>query len=60
MTVRMYVRHHVTDFAAWRKVYDAFDAKSYAALSRKSESVRLPLSVPGAVSVPRLAGKDEI
>jgi hypothetical protein len=27
MTVRMYVRHHVTDFAAWRKVYDAFDAK---------------------------------
>ncbi len=27
MTVRMYVRHHVTDSAAWRKAYDAFDAK---------------------------------
>jgi quinol monooxygenase YgiN len=24
--VRMYVRHEVTDYAAWRKVYDGFDA----------------------------------
>jgi hypothetical protein len=24
--VRMYVRHEVTDYAAWRKVYDDFDA----------------------------------
>jgi hypothetical protein len=23
--VRMYVRHEVTDYAAWRKAYDAFD-----------------------------------
>jgi hypothetical protein len=42
------------------KRYDAFDAKSYAALSRKSESVRLPLSVPGAVSVPRLADRSRV
>ena len=27
MTVRIYVRHDVTDYAAWRKAYDAFDAK---------------------------------
>ena len=60
MTVRIYVRHHVADSAAWRKAYDAFDAKSYAALSRKSESVRLPLSVPGAVSVPRLADRSRV
>jgi hypothetical protein len=25
--VRMYVRHDVTDYAAWRKIYDAFDAE---------------------------------
>jgi ABC-type sugar transport system substrate-binding protein len=25
--VRMYVRHEVSDYAAWRKVYDGFDAK---------------------------------
>jgi hypothetical protein len=25
--VRMYVRHDVADYAAWRKVYDAFDAE---------------------------------
>src|SRR2546428_14121077 len=24
--VRMYVRHEVTDYAAWRKAYDGFDA----------------------------------
>ena len=24
--VRMFVRHEVTDYAAWRKVYDGFDA----------------------------------
>ena len=24
--VRMYVHHEVTDYAAWRKVYDGFDA----------------------------------
>ena len=24
--VRMFVRHTVTDYAAWRKAYDAFDA----------------------------------
>jgi len=24
--VRMYVRHEVTDYATWRKTYDAFDA----------------------------------
>src|SRR6266404_1490572 len=24
--VRMYIRHEVADYAAWRKVYDAFDA----------------------------------
>ena len=27
MTVRIYVRHDVTDYTAWRKAYDAFDAK---------------------------------
>jgi len=27
MTVRIYVHHDVTDYAAWRKAYDAFDAK---------------------------------
>jgi hypothetical protein len=27
MTVRIYIRHNVTDYAAWRKTYDAFDAK---------------------------------
>ena len=27
MTVRIYIRHNVTDYAAWRKAYDAFDAK---------------------------------
>jgi quinol monooxygenase YgiN len=27
MTVRIYIRHDVTDYAAWRKTYDAFDAK---------------------------------
>jgi quinol monooxygenase YgiN len=27
MTVRIYVRHDVTDYAAWRKVYKAFDAQ---------------------------------
>jgi len=26
MSVRIFVRHEVTDYAAWRKVYDAFDA----------------------------------
>jgi len=25
--VRMFVRHRVNDFEAWRKVYDAFDAE---------------------------------
>ena len=25
--VRMYVHHEVNDYAAWRKVYNAFDAK---------------------------------
>ena len=25
--VRMFVRHEVADYAAWRKVYDAFDAE---------------------------------
>ena len=25
--VRLYVRHPVTDYAAWRQVYDAFDAE---------------------------------
>jgi quinol monooxygenase YgiN len=25
--VRMYIRHDVTDYAAWRKVYDGFDAE---------------------------------
>ena len=25
--VRMYVRHEVTDYAAWRKIYDGFDAR---------------------------------
>jgi len=25
--VRMYVRHEVADYASWRQVYDAFDAK---------------------------------
>ena len=24
--VRMYVRHEVTDYPAWRKIYDGFDA----------------------------------
>jgi len=24
--VRLFVRHKVSDYAAWRKVYDAFDA----------------------------------
>ena len=27
MTVRIYIRHNVTDYADWRKTYDAFDAK---------------------------------
>jgi quinol monooxygenase YgiN len=27
MTVRVYIRHNVTDYATWRKTYDAFDAK---------------------------------
>jgi quinol monooxygenase YgiN len=26
--VRMYARHHVADYDAWRKVYDAFDRES--------------------------------
>ena len=26
MSVRIFVRHEVTDYAAWRKVYDAFNA----------------------------------
>ena len=26
--VRMYVRHQVTDYSTWRKVYDAFDKAS--------------------------------
>jgi hypothetical protein len=25
--VRLYVRHKVADYAAWRQVYDAFDAE---------------------------------
>jgi hypothetical protein len=25
--VRMYIRHDVTDYAAWRKAYDDFDAR---------------------------------
>jgi hypothetical protein len=25
--VRMYIRHEVTDYATWRKVYDGFDAE---------------------------------
>ena len=27
MTVRIFVRHDVTDFAAWRKAYNDFDEK---------------------------------
>jgi hypothetical protein len=27
MTVRVHVRHDVTDYAAWRKAYNGFDAK---------------------------------
>jgi quinol monooxygenase YgiN len=26
LDVRMFIRHEVTDYAAWRKVYDGFDA----------------------------------
>ena len=26
MSVRIFVRHEVTDYTAWRKVYDAFNA----------------------------------
>jgi hypothetical protein len=26
MAVRMFVRHRVTDYPAWREAYDAFDA----------------------------------
>ena len=29
--VRMYARHQVADYDAWRKVYDAFDRESLGA-----------------------------
>ena len=34
---RMYVRHQVADYAAWRQVYDAFDRES---LARSSSIIR--------------------
>ncbi len=56
--VRMYVRHDVADYAAWRKVYDAFDAtrrKMGVTAQAVYQSVDNPNDVTGAHDFKSLA-----
>jgi len=48
--VRMYVRHEVTDYAAWRKVYDAFDA-TRRKLGMTAQAVYRSVDNPSDVTV---------
>jgi hypothetical protein len=48
--VRMYVRHDVADYAAWRKVYDGFDAERIG-LGVTAQSVYRSLDNPNDVTV---------
>jgi heme-degrading monooxygenase HmoA len=46
--IRMFARHQVTDYEAWRKVYDAFDRES---LGVRRHSVYRGLDDPNEVTV---------
>jgi quinol monooxygenase YgiN len=46
--VRMFARHQVADYDAWRKVYDAFDRES---LGVRSHAVYQTLDDPNEVTV---------
>jgi hypothetical protein len=48
--VRMYVRHDVADYAAWRKVYDGFDAER-TGLGVTAQAVYRSLDNPNDVTV---------
>jgi len=48
--VRMYVRHEVTDYAAWRKIYDGFDA-TRRKLGVTAQSVYQSIDNPNDVTV---------
>ena len=48
--VRMFVRHEVTDYAAWRKVYDDFDA-TRGKLGVTDQAVYLSVDNPNDVTV---------
>ncbi len=45
---RMYVRHQVADYAAWRQVYDAFDRDS---LGARAHAVYQAVDDPNDVTV---------
>jgi hypothetical protein len=47
--VRMYVRHDVADYAAWRKVYDGFDAERIG-LGVTAQSVYRSLDNPNGLA----------
>jgi quinol monooxygenase YgiN len=46
--VRMFARHKVTDYDAWRKVYDAFDRES---LGVRAHAVYRDVTDPNDVTV---------
>ena len=46
--VRMFARHQVADYAAWRKVYDAFDRDS---LGVRQHAVYRSVSDPNEITV---------
>jgi len=48
--VRMYIRHEVTDYAAWRKIYDGFDATRQK-LGVTAQSVHQSIDNPNDVTV---------
>jgi hypothetical protein len=50
MMVRVFVRHDVEDYAAWRKAYDAFDA-TRKRLGVKAQAVFQNIDDPNDITV---------